>query len=197
MNNSEVFSPAEALRQWVIEQHGFYGKPLRKEVFLREVWASFNSITRFNQKNSFIQNAGFEYPDFVPRAYLVFSILYGSYGYEPDTAHILNDFIYALDKDLEERELRVCEYARMQGDNTFFPELYRRWMDIRKIYGAKEFDLELLPPTPYIAYALLTLNKPKLVTRENVGLPTLFEELTIMRHKMQRLVASGLQHPTA
>ena len=89
-----------------------------------------------------------------------------------------------LGEDLDEEELRICEYAEGKV-HTFFPELRFVWRNIREIYGAKEFDLSLLPPTPYYAYSLLVLNRPEIALGP-AHLDAVFSVLTGLNHHTQK-----------
>lgn len=180
-------APLKAVLQnkLLMQYGGLCNKPLTKASFPYEIWDGLASFVQQNKGNSLIQDAmvNLRHGGLIPRAFLILSVLYGSYSYQPDKAHILKDFINMLDEDLDETELRICEYAEGKT-NAFFPELYAVWQNIRKVYGAAEFSLAVLPHTPYHAYSLFVLNRPKGL---DGGLrdAALFGELSVLHHQMQ------------
>lgn len=189
MNTANI-APLKAILEDKLFMHygTLRGEPMNKADFLHDLWSALGSFVHHNKQNSLIQNAVYklEHGDLIPRTFLILSVLYGSYGHEPDRVGILKDFINMLDKDLDEEELRICEYAQGKSD-AFFPELSRVWIHIREIYGAAEFDLAVLPPTPYYAYSLLVLNRRQFVLG-NINLATMFGALSILYHQMQNVL---------
>ena len=155
---------------------------------MHDLWRALSSFTLNNKANSLVQDAVYklDHGDLIPRTFLILSILYGSYGYEPDEVSILKDLVRMLGDDLDEEELRVLEYAGTKT-HTFFPELRFVWKTIREVYGTKEFDLALLPPTPYHAYSLFVLNRPE-IAFSPAPLDAVFGVLTGLNHHMQKVV---------
>ena len=166
---------------------GFYNRRMDKENFLQDLWSMLASFTRYNKCNSLIQSAvlNLEHSDLIPRTFLILSIQYGSFHLTPSRISILKDFIGLLDKDFEDEELRVCAYAH-EKTFTFFPELYQAWQNIREVYGAEEFNLSVLPPTPYYAYHFLALNRRGKMEKNPRG-AELFGELCAIEHQMEKL----------
>ena len=174
----------------LIQYGGLCSEPLTKASFPHELWDGLASFVQQNKGNSLIQDAmvNLRHGGLIPRVFLILSVLYGSYSYQPDKPHILKDFINMLDEDLDETELRVCEYAEGQT-SAFFPELYVVWQNIRQVYGAAEFSLTVLPHTPYHAYSLFVLNRPKSLDG-NLRHAALFGELSVLHHQMQTISAN-------
>jgi hypothetical protein len=188
MGTANVEPLKAVLRNQLLIQYGeLRSEPMKKANFLRDLWRALASFTQNNRENSLIHSAvlKLEHGDLVPRAFLILSVLYGSYNYEPEETSILKDFISILDEDLDEEELRVCIYANKKV-HAFFPELHRLWQNIREVYGMEGFDLRGLPPTPYYAYSLFVLNRPEDIGR-NLRRTTLFGELSILHHQMQKI----------
>jgi hypothetical protein len=164
MNPLNVEPLRAVLMDRLLFQYGeLRGEQMSKATFLHDLWRSLSSFTLNNKANSLVQDAlcRTEHDDLVPRAFLILSVLYGSYDSARDEMSPLKDFIGMLGKDLDEEELRILAYAERKV-HCFFPELRFVWRTIREIYGAEEFDLALLPPTPYHAYSLLVLNRPEI-----------------------------------
>lgn len=158
----------EPLRAVLMDRLLFqYGEPrgpqMIKATFLHNLWRALSTFILNNKSNSLMQDAvhKLQHDDLPHRAFLILSILYGSYDGERDEMSPLKDFILMLGEDLDEEELRICEYADGKV-HTFFPELRFVWRNIREIYGTEGFDLETLPSTPHQAYSLLVLNRPEI-----------------------------------
>lgn len=188
----------EPLREVLMDRLLFqYGEPrgaqMSKETFLQDLWRSISSFTLNNKANSLVQDAVYklEHGDLIPRVFLILSVLYGSYSYEPDEMSPLKDMIRMLGEDLDEEELKVLEYAEGKT-HTFFPELRFVWKTIREIYGAEEFDLTILPPTPYHAYSLLVLNRPE-IAFSPAHHDAVFGVLMGLNYRMQKVI--DLAHP--
>ena len=188
MNKANVPALKQVLNERIFTQHGgFRGEVLTKEIFLKSLWQHIASLVQYNRENSLVQTAVLDYPELIPRMYVLLSLLYGSYSYQPDIVSILKDLVKHLDQDLEEEELRICEYARGVGKDGFYPELSLTWTMIRRVYGAKEFGLDFLPPTPYHAYALLTLNRPQVIGSTDHA--TYFAAMADLHQSMQNVVS--------
>lgn len=159
--------------------------PLVPEEFLHRTWDVLSRFVHWGKQNRLIQDAVKRYPDLIPRAYHIITVLYNAYGYVPHTKALLKDFIEILDDDLDEHELRVYEYAKYPK-NGFLPGLSRVMPVIREVYGAKHFSLEVLPPSPYHAYVLFTLNHQGDIKRE-VSPAELFGILSIHDSQMKEI----------
>ena len=176
----------ESLEAQIHKECRFYSEILSKELFQRDLYRILSSYIQENQNNGLIQAAilSLDYGDLLPRMYLNLSILHGAHSMEPRVVEILKDFIGMLTEDLDEEELRVCAYARTKRAG-FFLEEYWIWRKIRELYGSKDFDLGLLPPTPYYAFLLLSINRPKLILK-NMSVTNLFDELSQLNHKSMK-----------
>lgn len=186
MDTTNIAPLKAVLKHKLLVQHGgLCAEPLTKASFPHELWGALASFIQQNRSNSLIQSAiiNLRHGGLIPRSFLILSVLYGSYSYQPSKARILKDLVNMLDEDLEEKELRVCEYAEGKV-NTFFPELGVVWKNIREVYGAAEFSLDVLPHTPYHAYSLFVLNRPRSLDG-NVRHAALFEDLSVLHHQMQ------------
>lgn len=179
---------AVLMNKLFIQYGGLRGKQMSKSTFLQDLWRDLSTFTANNKGNSLVQDAVYklDHGDLIPRAFLILSILYGSYAGERDEMEPIKDFIAMLGEDLDEEELRVCGYADGKTQ-TFFPELYCLWRNIREVYGMTEFNLSVLPPTPYYAYSLFTLNRPADISSE-MRRTTLFGELSVLHHQMKGIV---------
>lgn len=135
---------------------------MEKQNFLKELWQLLGLFLRMTRHEPLINDAvgRLENKDLLLRAFHILSILYGSFEDPPHKLPILREFIDMLDKDLDEIEIDTCVYAKTKTSG-FFPELIVLSQNIRTVYGTKEFATELLPPTIYQAYTLLTLNRPQ------------------------------------
>jgi hypothetical protein len=112
-------------------------------------------------------------------------VRYNAFGYVPTTKALLKDFIVEmLDDDLDEYELRMYEYAK--DKNGFLPGLSRVMPMIREVYGAKHFNLKVLPLNPYRAYTLFVLNHPGKITR-GVSPEELFGILSVHRSQFEEI----------
>lgn len=132
--------------------------PLMPEAFLHRAWDVLSRFVHWNKQNPLIRDAVKRYPDLIPRGYHILTVLYNAYGYVPPTKALLKDFVNEiLDDDLDEYELRVYEYAKYPR-NGFLSGLSEVMPMIREVYGAKHFNLEVLPPAPYHAYVFFTLH---------------------------------------
>lgn len=189
MNTANVEPLRAALMDRLYSQYGgFRGVQMSKATFLHDLWRALSSFTLNNKANSLVQDAVYklDHGDLIPRAFLILSVLYGSYSYEPDEMSPLKDLVRMLGDDLDEEELRVLEYAEGKT-HTFFPELRFVWRTIREVYGTEEFDLALLPPTPYHAYSLLVLNRPE-IAFSSAHLDAVFGILMGLNHRMQKVI---------
>ena len=185
MNKVNVPSLKEGLVERV---HTVYGtsrcEPMIKASFLHDLFYAIDSLVRYNREDPLIQNAVLElkHGDLTFRAFLILSVLYGAYTSPPNKVTILKDFVGMLDKDLGEEELTVCAYAEGKF-NAFFPRLHKLWKSIREVYGAKEFDLATLPPTPYRAYTLFALNCKQDIARK-IRTQELYIKLCVLQEYM-------------
>lgn len=192
MSNANVSSDKQQLVDWITVQCGeLRSKAITKEKFLHDLWSSICATTQWNKENPLIQNAVFdqEVAGLIPRSFVILSILYGSYSGEPNRLSMLKDFIDLLERDFDEEELVACSYAKNKTD-VFFPELHLVWENIRKVYGSPDFNLEVLPQTPYHAYSLFVLNCPNEISGKT-GLIRLSNEichLHSLMKEMRRLV---------
>lgn len=198
MNPLNVEPLKAVLMDRLFSQYGeLRGEQMRKETFLHDLWRALSTFTLNNKSNSLMQDATrkLKHDDLPHRAFLILSIWYGSYYGERDKMEPLKDFISMLSKNLDEEELRILEYA--EGKTyTFFPELRFAWKTIRKIYGTEEFDLALLPPTPYYAYSLLVLNCPE-IAFSPTHLDTVFDILVGLNHKSPPAKVTTTTNPGA
>lgn len=200
MDSSNQVALKGALKDKLLRVYGYGGESLSKEDFLRDSWGAIASFVKYNRTDPLIASAVRQHPDLIPRTYTLLTILYGAYGHEPNIRGILKDFIDMLNKDLVEEELQICEYARQKTEWSFFPGLQKTWGAIREVYGAEPFDLNLLPPTPYHAYAMLVLNRPESIKR-NTDTEEMFGKLSTLHNQMMTVVAlvqppkeSGAKH---
>ncbi len=162
------------------------GKHIAAADFLKTVWEAIGSFVHHNKTNPLLQQTVKAYPDLVPRAFAILTIQFGAYTYEPKKPAILKDLARMLDEDLVEKELSVCAYAANRN-GSFFPGLHGFMEDIRGIYGAEHFPLEVLPPNPYHAYALFVLNHPTLLETK-LSPEALFGHLAVMHSKMTKVL---------
>lgn len=198
MNPLNVEPLRAVLMDRLFIQYGeFRGEQMSKATFLHDLWCALSTFTLNNESNSLVQDAmsKLRYGDLPHRAFLILSILYGSYEGERDKMEPLKDFIGMLGKDLDDEELRILAYAEGKT-HTFFPELRFAWKTIRKVYGAKEFDLTLLPPTPYYAYSLLVLNRPE-IAFSPAHLDAVFDILVGFTHKSPPAKVTTTTNPGA
>ena len=178
MENALISPDKQDLIDWVINLWGgLRTDSIPKHLFLHELWNAICPTTQWNRQNPLIENAVLdqERTGLIPRSFMILSVLYGSYHGQPNKASIMKDFIGLLERDFDQEELLVCEYADSKVD-TYFIELYEVWVKIRELYGSPVFNLAVLPPTPYYAYALLVLNRPSEV-RSDISLIELSNEL--------------------
>lgn len=191
MNVATIDQLKVVLRNKLFEQCGEpRGNAMSKANFLQSLWYLLASFAQHNRRNSLIQSAALKLEhdgDLVPRAFLILSVLCGSYPRAPDAASILADFIDMLDKDLDKEELRVWEEAEGQA-YCFFPELRFAWRTIREVYSTAEFDMSILPRSPYHAYALFVLERPE-IAFSAAPLELVFEILSVLGPCEQATVA--------
>lgn len=165
---------------------GLHAERMSRENFLRELWQTLSIFLRLNRRDSLIHFAlsQLKHGDIIPRMFTIFTIRYGSFPQAVTKGGILKEFVDMLDKDLVEEELSVYAYAKGKS-NTFFPECAVIMQNIREVYGTREFDRDLLPPTPYYAYCLLALNRRDDVLNM-IEHAKLFGELYLLSRKMTK-----------
>ncbi len=192
MDESEIMKQKDLLRRDIFVYDR--GMPLLRDEFLHRSWEVLNSFTRYHKRNPLIAHAVKMYPDLVPRAYLILTSLFGTFTYLPSERDILRGFIDMLDGDLDEKELSVGEYVK-DKENGFFPGLFPLMQKIREVYGAEHFNRDVLPPTPYHAYALIVLNHPEKITGE-VSQEELFGLLAFHDSQLYKMLALAERRPT-
>lgn len=177
----------EELRRYV---QGVYGgtitEVLTKENFLKKMWGAMSSLVHHSKSNLLVQHAVRMYPNLTCRAYVILSIRYGSFGYQPVMHAVLMDFIDMLDKDIDEVELDACAYARSSHPNSFFPELFQLREMISTVYGGKHFDISVLPSTPHHAFVLIANNCPELFL-EKISPETVYGHMQVLARKMDEI----------
>lgn len=177
----------EELRKRIRNIYGSeHTETLTKENFLKETWRVMSSFVHHNKRNLLIQYAAREYPNFTCRAYVILSIRFGKFGYEPTMRSVLDDFVDMLDKDFDEVELGACTYAERKYALSFFPELYALREMINVVYGAKYFDLSVLPPTPHHAFVLIANNCPELLLNKTSP-EALYGHMQVLARKIDEL----------
>lgn len=161
-------------------------EPISRESFLHVVWSTLSSFVHFNKHNPLMQDANKRCPFFGVQSYTILTILYGTYSHEPTKIEILKDFIRLLEKDLIEEELKVIEYANTKAGRTYLGGLSQLLSKIRTIFSEPEFASEQLPPVPYHAYALLTLNHAYVIGPD-VTFREIYEVISVDNDRMQNL----------
>lgn len=189
MEPENILQERAVLQDWANTVHGRgHGGALSRSDFLQTSWDALSGLVRWNKQNPLIKEAVKAYPDLIPRAFTILSVLYGAYTAPPEKIALLKDFIALLDKDLIEEEMVICAYAKTNGAGAFFPELGKTLEMIHAVYGAEHFDLTVLPPTPYQAYALYVLNCTDFSER-TMGTEELFGHLSVINSKMKKGLA--------
>ena len=144
------------------------------------------SLVRYNKENPLVLAAVRRYPDLIPRAFVILSVLYGLYSSPPSKLGVVKDFAGMLDKDLDENEARVRAYAKIRRGGTFFSKLSKVWEMIRAIYSSEHYIPGALPPTPYHAYALYVLNNSELL-EQNISTEELFSRMVVHHSGMKKI----------
>lgn len=189
MKYEDIAPPKLELLDWATRMCGeLRSAPMTKENFLRGSRHAITSIVRFHKSNPLIKGAVMRLRDgdLNHRAFLILSILYGSHPSEPDRLSFLKDFIGLLENDLEEEEVRTCKYAEGKR-NSFYPELYVLWKNIQEVWQDVDLNHSVLPPTPYIAYGLMVLNRSKEV-HEMISGRRLFVEIADLNSYLRRIL---------
>jgi hypothetical protein len=200
MGTDDISTGQKSLENWLMKVYGvgrLYDEPLTRQEFLHASWNAFADLVHWNKQNPLIKESVKQYPDLVPRCFAILSVLYGTYTYEPRKSALLRDFIALLGSDLTEEQLEVIEYTQQGTPGSFFPELGKLLAQIHEVYSAEHFNLSVLPPTPYQAYAFFVLNHPDLIGKV-MSPEELFGYLSAGDSQMQKLFTlMGDKDPTS
>lgn len=187
-NDYDVNAFKNLLKEQIVKIYGHRGNPIPQEKFLSHSWDMLGSFVHY-QKNvtPLIHEAVKKYPDFTARGYTLLTILYGAFPYEPSDSDILNEFVDLLDKDLVEEEIAVSMYAKKCSKiGSYFPGLIEVLKGIEHVYGAEYFDINILPPTPYLAYAMFTLNNKDSIDKK-YSHEEIYGKLAVLHGKMSKV----------
>lgn len=185
MGDSNASNTKTLLKEHLRQFYGFRGGLIERKDFLHTAWAEISSLIQRERNTALVHEAVKEYTDLIPRAYVLLTLQYGAFAGEPDIIGILKDLVELLDRDLTEEEMRICEYAR-QVKFPYFHGLIETWEGIQHVYRAKYFDLKALPPSPHIAYALLTLNDAECIGKK-MSPEEMFGKLSVFNEKMHEI----------
>jgi hypothetical protein len=194
MTPEHIAAERAVLKSWINAVHGTKSdEVLTRQNFLHGSWDGIANLVRWNKQNPLIQESVQQYPDLIPAGFTILTMLYGVYTYEPTKRSVLEDFVALLGKEPIEEELKVAAYAKTHSVGSFFPELSGLMPLIREVYAAEHFDLAVLPPTPYQAYALFVLNHGELLGKK-ISAEELFGHLSVHDSMMKKIFA--LAKPT-
>jgi len=168
-----------------LQNYVFSSDPVTKDKMLSSIWEALTRTVDYNRNNELVISAVKRQTDLIPRLYTILSIQYGAYSYESNISSIFKDIVGFLTEDLDEMEAEIVAYSQNISHPPSFPGLLDTWNQVKELYEAGSgYDASTLPPTPYLAFSLLTLNHGDEVIGKNVTTKEVYQKLSDLHIQM-------------